>query len=133
MRNAETRRVSATHRDMCRTVPSIRAKEKARIRKERDRMGPCVLMRDDHCCADETVDLGQAAGPVDPPSFPRLQATAIVVFAVWRSPLGKLDIARRQDGKGDPIWLNSKRKTVRIVHPRLTSPAFTGRVSLRDA
>lgn len=54
---------------------------KGRIRKERDRVGPRVLMRRPLLHRQDSGSRS-AVGPADPPSFPRLQATA-VVFAVW--------------------------------------------------
>lgn len=130
-RNRDLARFSA-HRDMCRTVPSIRAKEKA----ESGRKGTVwdhAFSWDDHCCIDETVDLGQRWGP---PTLPVSRGCkpqpSFLRFGVasW-----KARYCTTQDGKGDPIWLtgDSEEETAQNKPPHCSPaawPAYRSRIRM---
>lgn len=84
------------YRDICRTVTSIRAKEKTESGRKRTVRGLCVLMRRRPLlCTDETVDLGQRWGPSTLP-ISRGCTSHNRRLRGFASPLGKLDIARRK-------------------------------------
>ncbi|CAL1685757.1 unnamed protein product [Lasius platythorax] len=75
---------------MCRTVPSIRAKEKAESGRKGTVWGPCVLMRRPLL---HRRDSGSRSAVRPASQFPAV-ASHSRRFCGLASPLGKLDIAR---------------------------------------